>query len=110
LFVLSAESDSTNQPSDVPSFRPRQLSGSDRGDLHAALASVVKSPAGNTLVLGGPGAGVGVGGNGSGSGPHFDGLGRLPAGMDMEAIRRQVSRFSLLLSSLVDSHAAEIGS
>lgn len=108
--MFLAESDSTNRPSDVPSFRPRQLSGSDRGDLHAALASVVKSPAGNTLALGGPGAGVGMVGNGTGSGPHFDGLGRLPAGMDMEAIRRQVSRFSLLLSSLVDCDVIEIGS
>jgi hypothetical protein len=29
--------------------------------------------------------------------------------MDMEAIRRQVSRFSLLLSSLVDCNVVEIG-
>jgi hypothetical protein len=97
MTTASARSDDRgNSFVDQPIFRPRLLSGSDTSNLHAALAGVVKSP-GSTN-----GAGLLLPSDRSAGTTQIDGLGRIPAGVDREAIRKQVSR---LLESL-----AKIGS
>ena len=90
IFARTASArseDRINSSVDQPIFRPRLLSGSDTSNLHAALAGVVKSPGSSS------GVGMLLPSDRLAGTTQIDGLGRIPAGVDREAIKKQVSGY-----------------